>query len=264
MGCTPGVDLGCDSVAEAKCEGRKKVSNGDGKAQLFNKLAEVIFKADNINTKTQEDYLADPKRYAKSTQQQFSRLKKKYGEVCAQFKETGGGSKAFLTQGSDAANLEAEILQDWPFYANLHVMWSELPNYNPVVASLFEKPSKPKKSPSETLDDADELLEDGEGNETGRLRPEGEDDPSSDFCTTEDDNMDPTLVSTAEALTATATVKPEPSKVKSKATNVKTDVKPTKLHSYKSGKGKKRPYTNSSDFDGLDELEAIELKEESK
>lgn len=67
------LKLFSDSVAEAKREGRKKVANGDGKAQLFNELAEVIFKADDVDTKTREEYLADPKRYMKSTQQQFSR-----------------------------------------------------------------------------------------------------------------------------------------------------------------------------------------------
>ncbi|RXW12766.1 hypothetical protein EST38_g13088 [Candolleomyces aberdarensis] len=263
-----------DSVGEAKREGWKKVANGDGKAQLFHELAKVIFTADGIDDKTREGYQGDPKWYSKSTQQQFSRLKKKYGEHRARFKDTGEGVKL----GSEAANLEAEILQEWPFYADLHALWSELPNYNPVgvsnatpgqdhagqAASLFDKPRKSKKSSQEAEDDVVEVLEDDEDDRAV--------DPATSEWTSEDDDLGITLTNdnnddeiAAVPMTtiSTAASKPEPDNVKVKP-NLKAVARHAKSTKGKSGKGKKRPYANSLDFDDIEDLHAMELKEEAR
>ncbi|KAF8152654.1 hypothetical protein B0H34DRAFT_810448 [Crassisporium funariophilum] len=66
------------------------------------------------------------------------RLKKTYQAYCKQFQVTGGGVK----EDEDAENLTDQInrltihfRQDsvqMPFYKDLHKMWSELPNYNPI------------------------------------------------------------------------------------------------------------------------------------
>ncbi|KDR79065.1 hypothetical protein GALMADRAFT_138022 [Galerina marginata CBS 339.88] len=45
-----------------------------------------------------------------------------------EFEVTGGGIK----DGEDAVNLTAKIQEEWSFYKDLHRLWSELPNYNPI------------------------------------------------------------------------------------------------------------------------------------
>jgi hypothetical protein len=89
----------------------------------------------------------------------------------------------------------AKILDEWPFYADLHDLWSELPNYNPVgvsntapgqdlagqAASLFEKPSKSKTPIQEVEDEVPEVLEDDEDDCAG--------DPNTSEWTTEDNDV---------------------------------------------------------------------------
>jgi hypothetical protein len=67
------LKLFSDSALDAKEEGRKKVSNGDGKTQLFNELAEAIFTDTSLELAVREDYEKDKGRYAKSLQQCFGR-----------------------------------------------------------------------------------------------------------------------------------------------------------------------------------------------
>ncbi|RXW15587.1 hypothetical protein EST38_g10267 [Candolleomyces aberdarensis] len=252
------LKLFSDSISEAKREGQK-----NGKAQLFHELAEVIFTADEVDNKTREGYQGDPKR-----------LKKKYGEHCARFKDTGEGVKL----GSEAANLEAEILQEWPFYADLHALWSKLPNYNPVgvsnatpgqdhagqAASLFDKPRKSKKSSQEAEDDAVEVSEDDEDERAV--------DPATSKWTSEDDDLGITLTNDNDddeiaavptKTISTAASKPETDDVKVKP-NLKADARHAKSTKGKSGKGKEQPYANLLNFDDIKDLHAMELKEEAR
>ncbi|PPQ83040.1 hypothetical protein CVT25_005282 [Psilocybe cyanescens] len=99
----------------------------EGKTILYGQLADAIFtKVDDSDVLA--DYLVDKTRYARSTQQQFQRLKKTYQAYCKQFKATGEGVKS----DDEAENLTVKIEGEWPFYSTLHGMWSELPNYNPI------------------------------------------------------------------------------------------------------------------------------------
>jgi hypothetical protein len=69
------IKLFSDSTSDAKNEGRTKVQNGEAKLKLYGAMAEAIFTStkEEIPQATREEYLVDPHRFAKSTQQQFSR-----------------------------------------------------------------------------------------------------------------------------------------------------------------------------------------------
>lgn len=64
------IKLFSDSTAQAKAEGRRKVSNGTGAAQLYQQMAEAVF-SDIPEMKAK--YEANPTKYGKSMQQHFSR-----------------------------------------------------------------------------------------------------------------------------------------------------------------------------------------------
>ncbi|KAJ7584194.1 hypothetical protein C8J56DRAFT_893787 [Mycena floridula] len=112
-----------DSTSEANAEGRKSI--------MFANLAQAIF--DNIpDQATQAAYKADSQKYARSTQQHFSRLKKQYMGAVKQLYQTGGG----LKPDDIIENLHAKFRDEFgDFWDDLHAMWRELLNYNPIGVS---------------------------------------------------------------------------------------------------------------------------------
>ncbi|CAK5267610.1 unnamed protein product [Mycena citricolor] len=76
-------------------------------------------------------YLGNRERFAKSLQQQFSRMKKQYGTHVKTLYDTGGGVKSEEEQ----ANLIEKIREQFVHWDDLHAFWRELPNYNPVGVS---------------------------------------------------------------------------------------------------------------------------------
>ncbi|KAF8990401.1 hypothetical protein BDQ17DRAFT_1255848, partial [Cyathus striatus] len=67
------IKLFSDSTSKAKEEGRRKVSNADGRAVQFKNLAIHIF--GGIDEYKVADVAFNPTRYTKSTQQHFARFK---------------------------------------------------------------------------------------------------------------------------------------------------------------------------------------------
>ncbi|KAK0234659.1 hypothetical protein EDD85DRAFT_742218, partial [Armillaria nabsnona] len=112
----------------------KKVQAKDGKLIMYRVLAEHIFTGSDVDQEHCEEYGKDPTRFSWSTQQQFARLKKQYQRHVRKLKDTGGG----VLPEDEAANVIEKIRNEWPFWDDLHAIWRELPNYNPVRISNAE------------------------------------------------------------------------------------------------------------------------------
>ncbi|KAI0267946.1 hypothetical protein BGY98DRAFT_883539, partial [Russula aff. rugulosa BPL654] len=119
-----------DSTSGAKVEGRSKVQASESKIALYSTLAAAVFRTID-NEAIEQEYEKDPTRFARSTQQQFQRLKKTYVKYARKIQGTGGG----VNGDSEHVNLIEKIRKEWPFWDDLHAFWSELPNYNPVGVS---------------------------------------------------------------------------------------------------------------------------------
>ncbi|KAJ6490010.1 hypothetical protein C8R45DRAFT_767089, partial [Mycena sanguinolenta] len=121
-----------DSMEDATVKGRKKVVGKESKINMYGTLAEAVFTDEAVITEeVREDYSKDPLRYAKSLQQQFSRLKTAYRDHVKTLYQTGGGLKPEDQQ----SNLIEKIKQAFPLWDDLDGFWRELPNYNPVGVS---------------------------------------------------------------------------------------------------------------------------------
>ncbi|KAH6903923.1 hypothetical protein BKA70DRAFT_1298872 [Coprinopsis sp. MPI-PUGE-AT-0042] len=273
------LKLFSDSTGDAKAEGRKKVQASEGKIILYGELAEYIFVTSNtVEECWKEDFKANKTRYAKSLQQQFARLKKKYREYRRQFLDTGGGVK----EGDLADNLEASIKEEWPLYEDLHSMWSELPSYNPIAvsngapgldhstraASLFRSGAGTgtDDEDDEDGDNEGDVDEDGDPNKTDH-------DPLSDTTFWESENDDHEGV--APDMTASSTPAPKgkapisaaqraligrsSASAKRPVPGVKEEKKVRIDEKVAKPKNLKRAPPGG--LDGLDEIHILELKE---
>ncbi|KAJ3804593.1 hypothetical protein F5876DRAFT_70497, partial [Lentinula aff. lateritia] len=86
-----------------------------------------------------------PHRFATSLQQQFAKLKKTYSKHVRCLKDTGGG----LLPEDQAQNIIELIQEEFEFWDDLHAMWSELPNYNPIGVSNATSGSNHSNNTSE-------------------------------------------------------------------------------------------------------------------
>ncbi|KAJ3885659.1 hypothetical protein GG344DRAFT_18479, partial [Lentinula edodes] len=138
------LKLFSDSTVDAKAEDRKKSQGKEGKINMFSTLAAHIFISNDEPIAQQEwrdEYAKDPHCFATSLQQQFAKLKKTYSKHVRRLKDTGGG----LLPEDQAQNIIGisnplrkhvkQIQEEFEFWDDLHAMWSELPNYNPIGVS---------------------------------------------------------------------------------------------------------------------------------
>ncbi|KAF8156701.1 hypothetical protein B0H34DRAFT_859413 [Crassisporium funariophilum] len=122
------ICLFSDSTGDAKDEKRKKIQASEGKSILYGQLAKIVKDMGNPHSSS---FTGEPALLTFEQRIQVNvliRLKKIYQAYCKQFQVTGGGVK----EDEDAENLTDKIQSEWPFYKDLHKMWSELPNYNPI------------------------------------------------------------------------------------------------------------------------------------
>ncbi|KAJ3930648.1 MAG: hypothetical protein NXY57DRAFT_962507 [Lentinula lateritia] len=73
------------------------------------------------------------------------RLKKTYSKHVRRLKDTGGG----LLPEDQAQNIIEQIQEEFEFWDDLHAMWSELPNYNPIGVSNATSGSNHSNNTSE-------------------------------------------------------------------------------------------------------------------
>ncbi|KAH9921836.1 hypothetical protein B0H21DRAFT_754970 [Amylocystis lapponica] len=157
------IKLFSDSVRQAKAQNRRKVQGHDAKINLYGILAGAIF-TDIGDEQLKADYADNPNRFAKSTQQQFQRLKKVYMDYQREILGTGSGIK--LSE-EEATSLIARIRSDWPFYDDLHSIWCELPNYNPLGVSNSEAGKDHSKNAEVLFKAVSEAAEDDAGTGSG-------------------------------------------------------------------------------------------------
>ncbi|KAH7871191.1 uncharacterized protein C8R40DRAFT_1239977 [Lentinula edodes] len=142
------LKLFSDSTVDAKAEDRKKSQGKEGKINMFSTLAAHIFTSNDEPIAQQEwrdEYAKDPHRFATSLQQQFAKLKKTYSKHVRRLKDTGGG----LLPEDQAQNIIEQIQEEFEFWDDLHAMWSELPNYNPIGVSNATSGSNHSNNTSE-------------------------------------------------------------------------------------------------------------------
>ncbi|KAF9536441.1 hypothetical protein CPC08DRAFT_771567 [Agrocybe pediades] len=242
------IKLFSDSTSQAKSTSRVKIQAKEGKLILFEELADHIFSQDEDKA-VQKAYQADKSKYAKSTKQQFTRLKKTYQQYRAEFKVTGGGVK----EGDDAINLTEKIQEAWPFYEDLHRMWSELPNYNPVgvststpgqnfgaqAAKLFLEGRSENDASSGVEDAKFDGVSSNQVSETGEF-PEGE--PG-------EDEGDPEAVEIRQSQWGNVKMKEETSRVKHEKKSKPNAGPSASTHT------KKRP------LDAFSDIQTMELKD---
>ncbi|KAF8186837.1 hypothetical protein K438DRAFT_1595773 [Mycena galopus ATCC 62051] len=137
------IKLFSDSTEDATNEGRKKHVDKESKINMYSTLADHVFNDPDPDSEDGDDtagvvseehctaYAADPSRYAKSMQHQFSRLKTEYSKHVKALYPTGGGLKPEDQQ----SNLIEKIKASFPHWDELDSFWRELPNYNPISVS---------------------------------------------------------------------------------------------------------------------------------
>ncbi|KAJ3912086.1 hypothetical protein F5877DRAFT_85193 [Lentinula edodes] len=138
-----------DNPVDAKAEDRKKSQGKEGKINMFSTLAAHIFTSNDepiiAQQEWRDEYAKDPHRFATSLQQQFAKLKKTYSKHVHRLKDTGGG----LLPEDQAQNIIEQIQEEFEFWDDLHAMWSELPNYNPIGVSNATSGSNHSNNTSE-------------------------------------------------------------------------------------------------------------------
>ncbi|KAJ7302155.1 hypothetical protein DFH08DRAFT_759748 [Mycena albidolilacea] len=257
------IKLFSDSTEDATSEGRKKHVGKESKINMYSTLAQHVFGDSNTGPEGDEDivevvseeyraaYAADSSRYAKSTQQQFSRLKTEYSKHVKELYQTGGGLKPEDQQ----SNLIEKIKGLFPHWDELDGFWRELPNYNPIGVSNASSGADHAAAATSLFlkkcnnDDAGESsgIEDGLGFE---VLP-GSRGRSASSARSVGDEIDE-LYSEPERKPAVAVKKPAKKMVNSEK-NPNRTTKPTKT-------GEKRPF----DLTDLDEAHRQDMADSAR
>ncbi|KZP19662.1 hypothetical protein FIBSPDRAFT_699951, partial [Athelia psychrophila] len=119
-----------DSSQDTKAESRKRRVAKGSKSAFYTKIANAVFSVDDDKS-VREDFERDPGKYGKSVENCISTLKIKYRDFNAAIGQTGAGLKyEDVEEDSELANLIGKLLQEFPYWKDLHGFWRTLPNFN--------------------------------------------------------------------------------------------------------------------------------------
>ncbi|KAF7372052.1 hypothetical protein MVEN_00063500 [Mycena venus] len=174
-----------DSTEDANAEGRDKKVAKNKKIISFGTIADYIFRHAEVSQEWKDEYEAKPSHFAKSLQQQFSKLKSEYRDHVQTLYATGGGLEPEDVQanliGASITYLDsflfgltsrmtAKIRTKFPHWDELDSFWRELPNYNPKGISNgsggvdhsahAENLFQARKTPSSDLGDVNDADDD--------------------------------------------------------------------------------------------------------
>ncbi|KAJ8581510.1 hypothetical protein M405DRAFT_714694, partial [Rhizopogon salebrosus TDB-379] len=119
-----------DSSKDAKQEGRRRQQMSTQKGVYLQQLATAIFQHDE-DPVIREHLRTNPLAFVKPIQSRFVSLRKKYNEFNGRLGQTGAGmSREELETANDKVKgLLDKLLQEFPWWTDLHGWWRTNPAY---------------------------------------------------------------------------------------------------------------------------------------